>query len=167
MTNNETISLARLSIRHQDYRLRCLIRDIEKKSKRAIQQSIEDIESKAALALEAADKFDKEDDDEAQADLASFLHYAASYKEKMKQLQDLMKTKSDAMTAAEAARAAKKEAHEEAKIERAKQRLEKLQGAIEKSEKKLEDQKRDLQASQQTMRQPIATTPKTKLKKSS
>lgn len=145
MTTQELMTLTRLAIRHQDFRLRCLIRDQEKKSKQAMIKSIADIEHKASRAIETAKQFESNEETEIQELLASFLHYATSYTEKLAQLKEILKTKNDQLTLREKARQEKLAAKEAEKLARKEQKIEKMKGEIENTRKKLESMNQTIQ----------------------
>lgn len=138
MTTNELLSLARMSIRHQDFRLRELIKKHESKSKQAILKTLKDIEEKAAKAIATAKQFENSEETDMQETFASFIHYANSYAEKTAELKAILKNKSDALTKREQELKDKRDAKAALLIAKKQQRLEKIQKDIETAKQKLE-----------------------------
>jgi cobalamin-dependent methionine synthase I len=139
MTTQELMSLARLSIRHQDFRLRTLIKTHESKSKRSLSKILIDIEAKAKKAFATAATFEQNEETDIQDSYASFLHYADSYMQKLAEMQKILKEKSDALTAKEQARELRKQEQARASLQKSEARIEKIKKQIEETKAKLEE----------------------------
>jgi lipopolysaccharide biosynthesis glycosyltransferase len=90
------IKSARLVIRNQNYRLRCLIKDVDKRSKSSIEKAFEDVQMKANHALLSTSDFEHDPEKWSEYDqFKSLIHYRAAYHESFKKVIKMICDKSD------------------------------------------------------------------------